>query len=257
MPLHPEFPVFERILVFGPAGSGKTTSWLKIAELASKTKSDAVFYVGDTDAAVTRMLLGYNISNLELHSLYDWPEYVEFGKRVITTARPQDWIILDFIGSAWNAVQQHFVSEIFKQDIGDYFLQARKELGSGAKNLSALEGWVDWPVINAMYRQWITPLLYRTRSNILATAQGEPLSDSRNPTEDQATRALLLPFGAKPVGQKALPHQFHTLLLSARDARGGWTFNTVKDRERVEVRGQAVSNFALDYLVKIGGWKIA
>jgi hypothetical protein len=253
---HSTTGVSERILMFGPGGSGKTTSWLAIAKFCAATKSPARFFVGDTDFAVARMTETAPLPNLIVSPLYTFADYQAFGKKVAAEAGPGDWVIIDFMGSAWQAVQDHFVSEVFNQDIGDYFLKVRKELSDGAKKLGALEGWTDWTVINALYRAWVTPLLFSGRYNVFATAKADQLSDARNPTEDTATRQIFGRYMVKPVGQKDLPYQFHTLLLAGRDGSGRWTLNTVKDRERAELTGKIVGNFALDYLKGIGGWSL-
>ena len=256
--LAPSYPVRERILLFGPGGSGKTTSHLQIAKLSQATSSPARFFIGDSDDSVARMLsAGYpGLTNVSLHPLYDWADYTAFADLVLDSATADDWVVIDFIGSAWQAVQDHFTQEVFHQEIGDYFLQARKLVKDPAKGLGALEGWTDWQVINALYRQWVTRLLFKGRYHVLATCKADQLSDARKPLEAPADRQLLLSFGSKPVGQKELIYQFHTVLVTGRDARGSYTLNTVKDRERVELRGHTVSNFALEYLKGVGGWKL-
>jgi hypothetical protein len=75
-------------------------------------------------------------------------------------------------------------------------------------------------------------------------------------------RSLFLPYGQKPAGQKELPFQFHTLLLAGKTTtpatqQTNYTLTTVKDRERVELKGAEVKNFTTDYLVNVGGWKVA
>jgi hypothetical protein len=243
-------------LSFGPAGSGKTTAWLDIAKWSARTGSPARFFVLDTDFSVGRMVGSYpEIHNtLDLSTGYDWKDYELFQKRVLQHATADDWVIVDFVGAAWSAVQESFVQQVFHQDIGNYFLQARKTLSAGA----ALDGWTDWSVINNMYYQWVRPLLFKGRYHVYATAQTDQLSSDKKPTEDSQTRGLLLPFGVKPKGQKELVYQFHTLLLTGRDPRTGTrTITSIKDRERTEVSGQAVNSFTLDYLKAIAGWELA
>lgn len=251
------YPIPERILVLGPAGASKSTGWLNVAKFAAITKSPAQFYVLDTDAAIPRMMTGYPTIHDRVHldTGYDWNDYKLFGQKVLREATPNDWVCIDFIGSAWNAVQQAYVESVFNKDIGDYFLFARKA------SEKALEGWVDWNVINAMYRQWLNPILYKGRYHLYCTAKSENLSSDKKPTESKELRSLFLPYGVKPSGQKELAFQFHTLLLAGKTSTPGsgeskWTLTTVKDRERPEVRGAEVKNFTNDYLVKIGGWTL-
>jgi hypothetical protein len=265
VPLHPGYPSAERILVFGGAGTSKTTGWLDIAKWSVRTNSPAKFFVLDTDSSVGRMLPSYPdiIPNLYLSTGFDWTDYTNFLQYVLQNAGPQDWVIVDFIGAAWKAVQEYYVNQVFHQDMGNYFLQARKALSGNASSLGALDGWTDWSVINPLYAQWARPLLFKGQYNLYCTAQSDQLSSDRKPTEDAVSRSLLLPFGTKPVGQKELLFQFHTVLLTGRipaknsSEKETFTVNTVKDRERKAVSGLPVNSFTVDYLVNIGGWALA
>lgn len=270
MPLHPNNPAPERILVYGPAGTSKTTGFLNIARMSQATQSPSRFYVLDSDFAMDRMLTGYpeltfsifgdaNYSNpdsrLHIFPVFDWRDYERAIREIQLRAKPHDWVSVDFISTAWTAVQEHYVNEVFHQDIGQYFLKVRKDLDKDAKSLGALEGWVDWQVINPLYRKWVNTLLYRGRYHVYATAKADNLSSDRNPTENAQVRQLFLRFQSKPVGQKDLPFQFHTVLLTGR-RDNNWTLTTVKDRERFEASSLTVRNFTNDYLVDIAGWSL-
>ena len=259
MPLHPKLQIPERILCFGDTGSGKSTNALNIARWSARTKSPSHFYILDSDFAMPRMLSNYPdiLDRITLYPCYDWPDYVKAAGEVIVKAAATDWVIVDFIGSAWQAVQNFFTTQVFKQTIGSYFLQARKQLDKGDKSLGALEGWTDWPVINALYKQWINPLLFKGKYHLYATAKASQLSSDKKPTEERDVRQMLLRFNLKPTGQKDLPYQFHTILLSGFNLRtNNRTITTVKDRERNEVSGLEVANFAVDYLKNVAGWEM-
>ncbi len=257
MPLHSPYAAPERILALGPAGSGKTTGWLDIAKWSQRTGSDAQFYVLDTDFAVERMLIGYpDLTNIHVSVGYDWTDYTKFLEHAKANARPHDWVILDFVGNAWSAVQQYFTEQVFHQDIAEYFLSVRKTLGKDATKLGALEGWVDWQVINPLYKRWANPIILHARYNLYATAKSTQLSGGNKPTEDSQTRSLFLPYGVKPEGQKDLPFMFHTILLTSRDGRGNYTLTTVKDRERPELAGLVTSSFTVDYLKGVANWEM-
>jgi hypothetical protein len=276
VPLHPTFPVAERILDYGPAGTGKTTNLLNIAKFAHLTKADMRFHIMDSDFAMDRMITGYpelpfgiwNDPNfpitadtiLNIYPVFMWREYTAALDYIQRVARPQDWVAVDFISNAWSAVQDNFVEEVFHQDVGQYFLKVRKTLKDDAKSLGALEGWVDWQVINPMYKSWANKLLFRGRYNLYCTAKSDNLSNDKKPTEDAQTRSLFLKYGVKPVGQKDLPFQFHTVLLSGRRDVPGQpvqrTISAVKDRERPECEGLVVQNFTTDYLVNVAGWAL-
>ncbi len=275
MPLHPTDPAPERILALGTAGSGKTTNFLNIAKFAQTTKSESKFYVLDSDFAMDRMITGYPSipysihgdpaftnpdARLVIYPVFEWQEYERALRDIRLKSRPGDWVCVDFISNAWTAVQEYFVSEVFHKDIGDYFLSVRKTLDKDASSLGALEGWVDWGVINPLYKKWVNTLLYRGRYHLYCTAKTEPLSSEKKPTEDPQTRQLFSRYGIKPVGQKDLPYQFHTLLLTGRRSIMGQedirTITSIKDRERPEVSGQEVKNFTADYLINIAKWAL-
>lgn len=250
--------LLERILLFGPAGSGKSTAAASIAQMAQKTKSDARFHVIDTDLAWDRMLVeGYpDLANVEVHVALDWPDYRESLAKIRSVVRPQDWVVVDLVSNAWETVQAYFTEQVFDRDIGDYFLQVRKELKGGKKSLEAFSGWVDWSVINAMYKTWANDLLFKTRANVLCTAKMAKVYAEQ---DDKATRLLFGSHGVKPEGQKALAYQFHTVLLTGERKVGDETeyfLTTVKDRERAQLDKATVRKFALDYLVKVAGWRL-
>jgi hypothetical protein len=257
MPLSQPYPVPERLLVFGPAGSSKTTGILNIAKFAALTQSDAQFYIGDSDGALPRMMTGYPTIQDRVHisPLYDWPDYVTFGKLVLSKARPQDWVSVDFISNAWSSVQSNFVESIHGKGMGDYFVFQRKA------DAKTLEGWTDWNVINAMHRDWLKPLIFKGRYHLYCTAMSDQLSSEKKPTESKEVRSLFLPYGVKPAGQKELPFQFHSLLLAGKSSSPvngtQYTLTTVKDRERSEMTGKIINNFTMDYLVDIAGWKVS
>ncbi len=262
MSLSPPYPDPEKILLFGDPGTGKTTSWIDIATFYARFNPNNHIYVLDTDAAATRMLHGKNLPNVIVQSAYDWPEY-KFPPSFHPD--PNDWIIVDLINSAWDSVQQYFADQVFQQNLGDYFLQARKSFIPGKdertgkqKQFKTLEGWTDWNVINALYRDWINPLVLRPRCHLLACASLAAISE-RN--DDEEIVSVFQRYGGKPAGQKHLPRQFHTILLTQFQPRplpGAYLLTTAgKDRERPLLVGQPNVSFTRDYLMKVAGWQVS
>ena len=248
-------PPFERILAFGIFGSGKTYAWLKIAQWAHKTKSPARFFVIDTDAAVERMLWSEEFKDVAdrviVRPVFEWPEYVEALNEFLQQATEHDWIIVDMIGSAWDAVQSYFVDEVFEKDIGQYFLEVRKAR-ENKKNLAPFEGWKDWPVINKLYLTWATKLAYQARCHVFVTTQEDRVTEE----DEKQIQTLFGGLGFKPKGQKQLGHQYHTVLRFHYARPGDWRVTTIKDRQRPMLDGQPVKDFVLDYLVKVAQWRL-
>jgi len=244
-------PVLERILTMGITGSGKSYQWIKMAEILKPT--GAIFRCIDTDNAIPYMLqtkfphlLPENGGNVLVHQAFAWPEYkmgVDWVQRRALSkesldylgdvepyvykdykeakVKPDDWTITDMADMAWKTVQSYFTQEVFGEDPGDYFLQIRKEIQSGARRTAkgeaptsviaeGLDGWKDWMVINKLYDDWILPIVYRIRTHVYATAKVEKVDRKE---KDAEIIMLFGDIGVRPAGQKALGHQMHTILL--------------------------------------------
>jgi hypothetical protein len=157
------------------------------------------------------------------------------------------------IGTAWKSVQDYFTAEVFDKDLGNYFLEKRKAKKADQKNLSPFEGWVDWPVINALYNTWLNRLLFRSRGNVLCCT---PATDLSRDNDSEAIVSLYGPYSIKPEGQKSLSFQFSTILATERKKNGQWVLTTIKDRERKELVKAPMSDFTETYLLDVAQWSI-
>jgi hypothetical protein len=175
-----------------------------------------------------------------------------------------DWLGFDMMTQTWDWVQEWFSDNVFGQDIGDYFLEVRQAKqsakgtkdaakGKEAKSLGALEGWMDWPVINKQYNKIYRAILRCPGHVYLAAEQAKLSSDE----EDKEVKDLLGPYGVKPKGQKRLPHIPHTVLMFTKTRVGEFQLTTIKDRGRPELEREGIEDFARDYLMKVAGWKPA
>ena len=253
----------ERIMSFGGAGMGKSYDFYTIAQLAQMTKSDAKFFIIDTDVSAYRMLEdpsldrltdtdGNPIPNLFIEDqVFDWESLAGAIKRCHAQMGPQDWMMLDMISPAWSWVQSAFTEKVFGQGTDDYFLQKRAAMRD-PKREKTFEGWTDWPIINTMYKGFTNALL-RTPGHLYATAEIKALSDMA----EKDTKFMFGPYGVQPVGQKRDMHLFQTVILKTATRPGQYEAITVKDRSRPPMAGTPINNFAKDYLVKAGGWKLA
>lgn len=256
-------PIRERIIVMGLTGSGKSYQWLKMAEKLLPTGS--VFRCLDTDDAITYMLetqfphlLPRNGGNVHVQLATDWNELKEGSKFLFTPdIKDDDWAIVDMADAPWENVQKYFTSEVFKEDIGEYFLQVRKEIQASKKKVSsvareALAGWTDWAVINKLYSDWITPIVYRLKCHLYMATKTQRLGDR----DDPDIKELYSERGVRPSGQKHLGHQAHTILLLI-PGKGKWYITTVKDRAgRPYFEKTLLSDLHLQYLVAKAGWPL-
>lgn len=245
----------ERQLIMGPYGSGKTTSWLNIAKWSLATGSEAQFYAIDSDAAVEAFIQpGTQYAHLDAKAggnvhvapVFEWEEYREAANKFAKLAGPDDWEIVDFASNAWEAVQDWFVTEMFKTDPDEFYLEARRAKAGG----NPLDGWKDWQYINRSYRAWSNDVLHRTAGHKFLTAASKPIGDQ----DGKEIRALYGAHGVRPTGQKQLGHVVHTILYQQVLRQGEVYITTIKDRERMPLTGQQVTEFAIDYLVNVAGW---
>ncbi len=242
----------ERILLMGAPNSGKTSAALQLARVLQATGSPSQVHIIDTDGAIPRMLTAYGeLTNIHLHTCHEWPEMKKAILDISHSADNQDWIVVDFLSSLWDAVQNWYVSQVWNQSIDDYMIQKRKSLTPNTKNFKVMDGWLDWPVIKQIYAPVIEAVTVKQRCHVLATATMKALSED----DTGPNRELFGQFGVRPAGDKDIAHRFHTVLIAAHKPTKGWTLTTVKDRERTSLSGQPVNSFPMDYLVT-QGWTL-
>ena len=257
-------PVHERILAMGITGSGKSYQWLKMAETLQPT--GVIFRVLDTDNAIQYMLDTQfpHLNNVLVHPAYDWPEY-KAGIAWLKTEpiKDNDWVVVDMADEAWSTVQSYFVGEVFQEDIGEYFLDVRRELQArGGKSKvhkgeatslmpEGLSGWIDWVVINKLYNDWIRPIIYQIPCHVYATTKVDKLDRG---SKDVEMMMLFGDLGIKPSGQKRLGHQMHTVFLLIPGA-DRWYITTAKDRGgRQYFKKVPLVSIYHQYFVAKAGW---
>ena len=268
MSLHTTKAGYERILVYGTTGTSKTFSALNIARWSQRTKSDAVFYSLDSDNSIVNQLEEEfpELSNVATPvPCIDYPDYVDGLRKVLPVVRPDDWIIVDFIGTYWSACQRYFTEQIFGEGIESYFLAARKEMelynssrgrkDKEQKKVDTFDGWKDWSIINKMHDRFILDLCMRQKCHVFATSRADKLFTEGEAADPKENVDIYGRWGFKPEGQKFLGHNFRTILLSQKDGKD-YKLNSVKDKGRELLEGATVRDFTITYLKNIAGWAL-
>jgi len=252
-------PPRERILSIGITGSGKSYQWLTLAD--QLRPGGVKFHCIDTDDAIDYMLQTQfpqlqpsKGGNVYIHPAREWPEYVsalaEIKKQPL---KQSDWLVVDMIDAAWEAVQSYFVNEVFKKNLGEYFLQTRKLMEAAktkSTTLEALDGWKDWVVINNLYFDWYKTLIFQTPCNLYMTSKVESLAKK----EDPEIKNIFGDIGVKPTGQKALGHGAHTIFLML-PGKQKWYITTVKDRAgRHYFDRTLLVSLYMQYFIAEAGW---
>lgn len=249
----------ERILAFGPAGGGKSTAALTIAR---RCPDVAMTVVECNDNAHERLLETdfKTLDNVTVKLTWDWADTYAKIEETCRTMGRDDWLTVDIFGDTWQTVQDWFVEQVHG-DVTDYFMQVRKDIEEfnekvkgtttkPQKSLEALDGWLDWSVINPQYRKLLNIIL-RANGHVYLTAGIDKYAASDK--DDAATKALFS-GGYKPRGQKQISHIASTVLMLGRQGNA-WQITSLKDRGRVELERQVWTDFSVEYLMKVAGWK--
>ncbi len=250
--LRPSINPRERILTFGVQGTGKGTA---ILEIARKCPLDT-FYVLDTDMGSYDKLLATlfsDLNNVDVKCVDEWDEFTDNVKDIQAKMGRDDWLVIDMMTETWGAVQSWFTEQVFGNDIADYFLEVRKkkkEADADKKALGAFDGWMDWPVINKEYFRFYK-LLLKTPGHMYWAAEQDVIGKD----DDKEVKGQFGPYGVKPKGQKKLGHVPSTVLWLTKSRVGEYYMTTIKDRGREEMEEQRFGNFAVDYMMKVAGWR--
>lgn len=243
--LAPKGTARERILVYGASGVGKSTAYISIARRCPESR----FFVLDSDFAIDRMLESENLTNVQHRLATDWEGYVEGTRDFQKEMGPNDWLVIDFISTAWDCVQAWYSEQVFGKDIDSYFLERRKAKAKG----NAFDGDADWTIINRAYKAWTKILLGNTPGHLFATGMSRAVGER----DDAAVKQVYAATGQRVEGQKHLANSMHTVLLLGKTRTGEYHMTTVKDRARKEMEKQTFTDFASAYLVGIAGWRPA
>ena len=261
----------ERIMSVGAAGMGKSRDFYSIALMALRTKSDAVFYVIDTDESAGANLTesafadllddDYQPKNIDITVAEDWLSLRAAMVDISKEMRPQDWVMIDMLTPAWTWAQEYFTDQIFHQDMDEYMLAIRKQMQDartkeeekavGMKR-GGFEGFKDWQFINQVYSV-LQVLMLRCPGNLYVTSEVKAL---RSGDADDETKALFGPHGVQPVGQKATPHKMQTIIWKRQFTPGVWDVTTIKDRGRELMESKVIEDFARQYLMEVAGWRL-
>ena len=256
----------EAILVYGRESSGKSWQVFNIARHTAGSR----FYVIDNDDAPSYEL-GLETGYVDLANRFevaeidrsDWEAHLACIERFIDQAvrdaddRGEDvtnyWLVVDSASPMYDMSQEWYTEQVFGKTMADFFMDARlkveKSRGGDTKKLETFDGWKDWTVIKAQYRRWQSAVR-RWPGHVYMTCETKAISD----LDDKTVKKLYAAMGAKPAGDKNIGHTTRTVMLFEKSGRE-WTMTTVKDRYRDILEDEPLTNFALDYLRDVGGWR--
>ena len=248
MTFHPAGNSREQILLIGSWGAGKSYAWLSIA----KRCPESHFYIIDTTYDAERMVEGLGLENITIQHVDEWDDWVEASEKFRGNATKDDWLVVDLISDLWEASQRGYSDKMFGKEIDEWVLEAKKSGEGIAGNYGE-----NWGMINKMYQRVMMSLL-RFPGHKIACAPAEPVQEPDRAGKGGDTiemRQLYGRYKLKPKGQKALGFQFHSIFVMMEKSKGNWIMSTVRDRNREGIENQPVTDFGINYLLKVAGWR--
>ena len=247
----------ERILAYGGAGTGKSTITLNIA----RYRPDDTFHVIDMDYSMTyeRLLATeyqdvMDQGNVIIHEVdAEWEAFTDQFADIVNDADPENsWLTIDPATVTWEIVQAWWLDTVQGTDIADYMAQLRRDTKDSKEYSAALAEAMQWPAINKQYQQKFYRNLHKWRGHSIIVCEATELGRQAD-VDDKALYGFI---GYKPKGQKTLPHASATNIFLDHPKIDQWRYTTAKDRGR-ELQDKApMDEFAIDYLVEVGGWEL-
>ena len=280
MPFLPPPGVDERILLFGSPGSGKSYAWLSILQMYERTNTEGRFWIIDNDRGASRMMVGFPelMERCRIWTPSSFDDYRPINEEIKEKAVEGDWIIIDMLSNVWSMLPGWWIENAYQDNQWDYWVEARRQLKAAeetdTKAEKSFDGQsnVDWNYIKKAYNGWEKAITLNAPCHVMAlAAEKEVVSYFDKSGEKQAHYAKT--NNMSPEGEKHAPHRFHTEMRIAKRAgkRAGSVasreITMVKDRGREHIweerggRGLTLElsegpKFAMDYLKRVGGWKI-
>lgn len=243
----------EGILAYGAMGSGKSNGWATLRKWYELTETPGQFHIISTEwEMASRTAEGYLdgtpgnnfFSNATITEAWDYDSLVEVTADVAKNAVKGDWIVIDSISNYWQWVQDNYAEKHFGVDT---MAEARAE----RPNLE-----VNWQKVNADYRKMVLPIITRHPAHLYVCAQADTVSTDGKWKDSKEVAEMFGRYGMKPVGQKQLGYQFHTVLLMKQPAKDEWTVTTVDDPSREKLVNAPLNDFVMSYLLPVAGWTL-
>lgn len=283
----------ERICAFGIEGVGKTRAFMQIMMRTTGSLGRVNYYIIETDNTYDEMLESPDFAglrvceewigrtqvtdfyndlngNIFLYRVRTWEDYVWAMSECFRRAKMDDWICIDNISNMWGSVQTWYTIEAYGKDPAQFALeirkrnitteQAAKAAGKAAPKTSTVmsEKFQDWSAINPMYMENIRKHIQDPRCHLFMMAEQKVIDMAQE--KDKEIRGLYGAYGVRPGGQKSLGYDARTVLLLTKTRQYGnesYQLTSVKDRERGKLDEEPWTDFVDDYLVKVGGWRLA
>lgn len=263
MALHPTTPRREKILAYGRPNSGKSSTWVSIADWLATTGSTSRIHLGTTDRAWDAMRYDKIEEVVVATELIqgDFLFWIEWAKKTRESVGRDDWIVVDKACMVWDEAQAFYWDKKTGGDmLADVYFENQRAIesqGDDGEYMSGAHG-VNWGLIKKYYNAFLGPVV-NAPCHVLVCVDAKEV---RKDMENYAVLQQQWKTGWMPAGEKNLPGFFNTWLF-CYEAQGGWRYTTARDKvalgqpKRDELKNaEVVTGLVMDYLVPVAGWAL-
>lgn len=261
MPLHPTQPSREMILVFGEWGTGKSLTWITLAQWLKKTNSPAKVYVLSTGFELERNLEGWDHSNVIGEEVGDFHELKKVSEGFKKAGKRDDWLVIDHASEPNEWVRDVVAEKEMGKSFSEWAVDSSMDEIGGAYG-------DRWGKINGLYRNWFNKEIGRFPGHVLATARARQfMRDKNSNIVGMAGKDKLKEEFGKwdfyPQGHGDLPYSFHSVILLRQANVTDWRMTVVRERTvpgssiiRPALINHQLKDFVVDYLIGVAHWEV-
>lgn len=227
----------ERILLYGGAKAGKSTTYISLMKFARLTKTPSYFHIIDNDNAAEAIGLypggtygellgdvvdedyGENLTRLEYeHATIYIPEHFDaynpIADEIKKKATPQDWVVIDMLSNLWEIMPDWWIENVYGQNSWEYYAAVRQAIeaeedGAGERGFGGHSG-VDWQFIGKTYRKWEKRLTLYAPCHVIAYGAETEIQPHHDKSGEKRAQYSMVGAHA-PKTEKGAVHRFHTI----------------------------------------------
>lgn len=261
--LQPTSPRRERVLAYGRPNSGRSSTWISLADWIAKTGSPSRIHLATTDRAwdamrypdIEPVVIAAELDQSDFAPWFDW------AKKTRENVSRDDWIVVDKANQAWEGAQEFYWEKRTGGDmLADIWYQNQRAVETKGREGEFMGGahGSNWDLIKKYYNTFLSPVV-NAPCHLLFVADSKEI---RVDMEEADALKQQWKVGWMPAGEKNLPGFFHTWVFCAETPKG-WVYTTIRDKTglgqpaRKTLKAHPVeTGFALDYLVEVAGWEL-
>lgn len=197
--------MYERILLMGSPGSGKSTQLLHVYDYV--TELGVPMFLIDAEDKLGAMLEASGRAEVKPYVAFDMEGLDEAAKQISEQVKPGNWLGIDRVDLIWAWAQRWYTQQKYDEDLASHMLQQAKSMKAKSSRYIPRFDQGAWQVINERYESMFLKLFYQLRCNVILT------SGIRSTGQEESPKDIFATLDVMPRGQKELGHQPHSVFL--------------------------------------------